>query len=119
MELHTKVERLKCPHCGEMAYFEIGFRSSLDEEFAGYRPVYQFCFKCGHSGTGTEHPDPEKDTPPGNHIPNALLALISLNFGTGHAEYGAILGHTLDDFVSSFSRALEEPDTDPNGSYSD
>lgn len=117
MELHTKVDCLKCPRCGEMAYLEISFWDSLDEESAGYRPVYQFCFKCGYSGTGNHPIDPEKDASAGYHIPDTLLALFSLNLRNGTAEFCGMLGDTLEGFLSRFTSAPQEPDADPSGSY--
>lgn len=117
MELYTKVERLNCPRCGEIAYLECAYREYVDEEVAGYHLAFQFCFKCGYLGTGAEPVDPEKDAPHGNDIPNAFSGLCCLNLRNGRTEYYSISGVTADEIVSWFVSVLREPDIDPSGSY--
>ena len=117
MELDTKVDRLKCPRCGEITYLEFSYREEVDEEFCGYHLAFRFCFRCGYSGTGNEPLDPEKDSPAGNDISNTFSGLCCLNLRKGHTEYYGISGDSTDEIVSWFTSVLREPDIEPSGSY--
>jgi hypothetical protein len=116
MKMNNRVIRLECPRCGENAYLECAYWYEVDEEIAGYSPVFHFCFKCGYSGTDYEPVDPE-DAPRGNDSPNTFSGFCCLKLRNGHFEYYEISGDTTDEIISWFTSVLREPDIDPVGSY--